>query len=129
MYVVVVRGVVDGFEEALKLAGGSTMHHQNERYSHRLRWKALSGVLIPLDVSVGFTCKVKKKKKEKRFGCKFCINAALHGYFISNPIRGLFAALITKLHLLCRTNDTISHYMMGSAYKYLRGTKEAKVES
>lgn len=91
VYVVVVRGVVDGFEEALKLAGGSTMHHQNERYSHRLRRKALSGVLIPLDISVGFTYKVKKKKKEG-FGCKFCINAALHGYFISNPIRGLFAA-------------------------------------
>lgn len=122
VYVVVVRGVVDGFEEALELAGGSSMHHQNECYSHRLRRKALSGVLIPLDVGVGFTCEVKKKDT-------FCVNDALDGYFISNVIRGLFAALITKLHLPCRTNGTISHYMMGSTYKYLRGTKKAKVEA
>lgn len=30
--VVVVRDVVDGFEEALKLAGGSTMNHEDKRY-------------------------------------------------------------------------------------------------
>lgn len=31
--VVVVRGVVDGFEEAVKLARGSSVDHQDERYS------------------------------------------------------------------------------------------------
>lgn len=33
VYVVVVRGVVDGFEEALKLARGSSMDHQDKCYS------------------------------------------------------------------------------------------------
>lgn len=56
MYVVVVWGVVDGFEEALKLARGSSVDHQDKCYSHWLYWKTLSGVLIPLDIHVGFTC-------------------------------------------------------------------------
>lgn len=56
MYIVVVRDVVDGFEEALKLARGSSVDHQDKRYLHWFEWKALCRVLIPLDIHIGFAC-------------------------------------------------------------------------
>lgn len=65
VYVVVVGGVVDGFEEALKLAGRSPVHHQDKRYSDRFERVALGGVLVPLDVGVGFTCEAKNKKNRR----------------------------------------------------------------
>lgn len=54
--VVVVGGVVDGFEEALELARRSSVNHQDEGDSHRVGRDALGGVVLPLDVTVGFTC-------------------------------------------------------------------------
>lgn len=56
VYVVEVRRVVDGFEEALELAGGSSVDHQDEGDPHRFERVALRRVLVPLDVGVGFTC-------------------------------------------------------------------------
>lgn len=54
--VVVVRRVVDGFEEALELAGGPPVDRQDERNADRFGRVALGRVLVPLHVSVGFTC-------------------------------------------------------------------------
>lgn len=34
MYIVEVGGVVDGFEETLELARGSSMNHQGKNYSY-----------------------------------------------------------------------------------------------
>lgn len=48
--------MVDGFEKALELAGGSTVDNQDEGDPHRLEGVALGRVLVPLDVGVGFTC-------------------------------------------------------------------------
>lgn len=56
VYVVEVRRVVDGFEEALELAGGSSVDHQDEGDPHRFERVALPRVLVPLDVGVGLTC-------------------------------------------------------------------------
>lgn len=56
MYVVVVGDVVDGFEEALELARGSSVNHKDKCYPHWFGWKVLSRILIPLDVHISFTC-------------------------------------------------------------------------
>jgi len=53
--VVEVGDVVDGFEEPLELAGGTPVDHQDEDYPDRLGRERLRRVLVPLDVSVGFT--------------------------------------------------------------------------
>lgn len=55
VYVVVVGGVVDGFEEALELAGRSSVDRQDERDADGFCREALGGVLVPLHVGVGFT--------------------------------------------------------------------------
>lgn len=55
--VVEVRRVVDGLEEALQLAGRPPVDHQHEGDPHRPQGETLGGVLVPLDVGVGFTCR------------------------------------------------------------------------
>lgn len=84
MYVVVVRGVVDGFEEALKLARRSPVDHQDKRYSHWFRWRALSRVLIPLDIHIGFTCaRIKTECLHVPISLLQLIHISLHGAFIN----------------------------------------------
>lgn len=54
MDVVEVVFVVDGLEHALQLPGGTTVHHQDESDPDRVGQHILHGVLVPLDVLVGF---------------------------------------------------------------------------
>lgn len=104
VYVVVVRRVVDGFEEALKLARGASVHHQDERYPHWFEWKALGRVLVPLDVHIGFTFADTEK----------CLCVYVHHSFTHLHVTrrctdspsatrsaAVCACLITKAHLLC----------------------------
>lgn len=67
VYVVIVRGVVNGFEQTLELPRGSSVDHQDEGDSDRPRWKTLDRVLVPLDVSVGFTCEKRTDRVESVF--------------------------------------------------------------
>lgn len=53
--VVVVRGVVDGFEETLELTRGSAVDHQDEGDAYRRRLGSVCGVLVPLYVHVSLT--------------------------------------------------------------------------
>lgn len=46
--------VVDGLEHALQLPGGTAVHHQDESDPDRVGQHILHGVLVPLDVLVGF---------------------------------------------------------------------------
>lgn len=55
VYVVVVRRVVDGFEEAPELAGRSSVDREDKRDADGFCREALGGVLVPLHVGVGLT--------------------------------------------------------------------------
>lgn len=47
--------MVDGFEEALELAGRPSVDGEDERDADGFCREALGGVLVPLHVGVGFT--------------------------------------------------------------------------
>lgn len=61
MDVVVVGGVVDGFEETLELTRGSTVDDQDEGDPHRHRRGRIWRVLIPRYVHINLTCTDKTK--------------------------------------------------------------------
>lgn len=61
VYVVIMRRVVNGFEETLNLSRSSSVDHEDKCYPHWVQRKILGRVLVPLDVDVGFSCGTTRK--------------------------------------------------------------------